>query len=131
MKHKQIYQELLEECRFLGLKVRHCSLSKVCGDYDPLMRQIRMDRELKNTRNGCKVLAHEIMHHKDYIRGFFKDFFYGEPKNIKRVMQAELSASRQAKRFLQYYGLNIEYEEFDFKKNTYLIDHYKKYYFSA
>lgn len=126
-----IYQELIEYAKSLGLPVVHRKLAFDYGRFLP-NHKIVISNKLKNTKEGCAVLAHEIFHYLDKRAGKFPRFYYHDrldytKKNFRMVVRAEQSASRGAAKFLRNYGLQVDFEELTHPEVFY--DYWRKEYF--
>ena len=125
MKVGEAYKNLVKYARNRGAPVRHAPKKNVYGCYSLTNHIITIRKNLKGTKLGCRVLAHEIGHHEDFCSKKFPDFFNGKPKNLKEVCEAEVSASKNGQKLLLELGIKVDYEEFDYKNNAYLLEFYE------
>jgi hypothetical protein len=134
MTYHEIYECLLERVK-KEVFVYHKRLGEnLDGFFDADYGYIVVRQDIRNTKRGVQVLAHEYTHFKDQKSGKFKRFFsydktkYSEEK-MREVIRAEQSAGRGAAKICKEYGKLYEPEELNKKRLPYLIKFWRGFYF--
>lgn len=109
---KAPYNSILRHIKERGIRVYHRQMKNGAGGlFDCRQTIITIDKEFRETWEGCGLLLHEFSHYNDYREGKFRNFFEIKLKdteeNRKLVLDAEFSAVNGSVKLLKMWG--IEY----------------------
>lgn len=134
MSYKQLYRELVNYAKRRGIKVYHRSINDDYGHFNA-PSTIVIDKDIKNTKLGCEIFAHELGHYYDYINQRFMKFYNADKKfepiktNLNLIARAEISASRNGRRIIKIYSNEEFYfRELDLKIRDEMMEIWKECY---
>lgn len=127
------YNSILRYIKERGVRVFHREIKSGAGGlFDCEKVIITIDKDSRETWEGCYLLAHEQCHYLDWREGKFKDFFSGNYKNdeagLNLIIEAEMSAVNGAVEMLKMWGIDHKPAELTKSGLEDSIRFWKKYY---
>ena len=119
----------------MGISVRHRKM--LCGgEFNPKSEIIWVNKDYRETLDGCYYLCHEFIHYRQLYYNEFPEFFAmstPEPfsdKKLAIVLEAEYNAVNRAVKMLRTYGIR-GYMPIELHPNTRqsCIEYWKNEYF--
>lgn len=129
---KAPYNSILNFIKSKGIRVYHRKIkSGAAGLFDCRQTIITIDKDLRDTYEGCGVLCHELSHFYDYRDGKFLKFFEEKlnKNDLDLVIEAEMSAIKNSVKLLKMCGIPYSPPELTEKGYNESVEFWKKYYF--
>lgn len=131
---KAPYRAILCHIKEKGIRVYHREIKSGAGaTFDCRKTIITVDKQYKDTWEGCYLLCHELTHRTQYYEGRFLKFFeesleFNED-NFQLVITAEMDAVRGAVKLLKTWGIKYEPPELTENGLSESIKFWREYYF--
>lgn len=132
---KTPYRSILAHLKSKGIRVYHRKMKNGAGAmFDCRQTIITVDKECRDTWEGCALLCHELAHSYDYREGKFLKFFEEKlefsEENLQLVIDAEMSAVRGGAKLLKMWGIKTQPKELTEEGFQESLKFWQKYYFS-
>ena len=124
------YRAILVHIKSKGIKVFHRKIKSGAGGlFNHQTMIITIDKEYKDTWDGCYFLAHELVHFTQHREGNFKRFFADERDlTLEEIIEAEMDAVRGAVKMLKLWGIQYTPKEFSEEGYNESVKFWKEYY---
>lgn len=129
------YHAILCFIKEKGIRVYHREIKSGAGaTFDCRKVIITIDKQYRDTWEGCGLLCHELSHFYDWREGKFKKFFeesfeYSE-ENMALVVEAEMSAIKGSVKLMKSWGIKYEAPELTESGYNKSVKFWREYYFS-